>query len=84
MLFFRNHVIGDIVRIKSITKNDHQLYSITYKSKGFFTRTKKRNVFSLRDESTNWFWFDTGAHVGAKLSRVLSGFRARKLDYIEN
>lgn len=70
--------------VKSISKNDHQIYTITYKTKSLISPIKKRKAFSLREESTNWFWFDTGAHVGAKLSRVLSGVRSRKVDYIEN
>ncbi len=72
------------MRIKKIEKNDHQIYSITYKTPAFNPFTKKRKAFSSHETSTNWYWLDSGAHVGSKLCRVLTGVRSRKLEILEN
>lgn len=72
------------MRIKNISKNEHQIYSITYRFPAFLPINKTRKAFSTHESSRNWYWLDTGKHVGVKLSRVLSGVRSRNLDSLEN
>ncbi len=69
--------------VKSIAKNEHDFYIVTYRPSKLLPFYKARRAFSTRNESTNWCWFDTGVHVGTRFARILTAFRQRNIQTIE-